>query len=495
MAELALGIVGIAGTVDVCIKFGKVLVQAYKDYGKADAVVDELSVRIQICWSRLVSQLEIVKELESGMARGQREIQSQTLRILQSKLEAATLAISKPEKYASSKRVKAIQFLGLRETLESTVAELEAWQKRFEPTWFQMIKSGPPDLDRALKKASQTEVQDRAEPVREGLKLRQAFNTSGSVKLAEKVLQELEWKAIPYCKAELAIRKEEKYFVVENVSRQTVGWRDARELASRLRDSSPFTFGMLKCKGVVQSSTDSSLKFVFGVPEGYSKVQSCRQLLLSGIVPNSLTTRLQIARQLVTAVYYVHLYEFVHKNITPETVLILERPERRTDIVVCLVGFQLFRYVEGPTNTSQADPKDSVYQHPSRMRSSKASFVMQHDIYSLGVCLLEIGLWQSLVEYDDGDFAQISNTLHATEGISEHLQPEAAMEKLVSLSRNQLRASMGDIYSKIVETCLTCLDQGNTEFGDPEDFEGEDRDEIGSRYIRKIMDTISIIRY
>ncbi|KAK2925525.1 hypothetical protein FoTM2_013891 [Fusarium oxysporum f. sp. vasinfectum] len=178
MAELALGIVGIAGTVDVCIKFGKVLVQAYKDYGQVDAVVGELSVRIQICWSRL-----------------------------------------------------AIQFLGLRETLESTVAELESWQKRFEATWFQMVKSGPQDLDMALKKASQTEVQDRAEPVREGLKLRQAFNTSGSVKLAEKVLQELEWKTIPYCKAELAIRKV-KYFVVENVSRETVGWRDARELAS-----------------------------------------------------------------------------------------------------------------------------------------------------------------------------------------------------------------------------------------------------------------------
>ncbi|KAK2668835.1 hypothetical protein RAB80_016215 [Fusarium oxysporum f. sp. vasinfectum] len=189
MAELALGIVGIAGTVDVCIKFGKVLVQAYKDYGQVDAVVGELSVRIQICWSRL------------------------------------------PEKYASSKRIKAIQFLGLRETLESTVAELESWQKRFEATWFQMVKSGPQDLDMALKKASQTEVQDRAEPVREGLKLRQAFNTSGSVKLAEKVLQELEWKTIPYCKAELAIRKV-KYFVVENVSRETVGWRDARELAS-----------------------------------------------------------------------------------------------------------------------------------------------------------------------------------------------------------------------------------------------------------------------
>ncbi|KAL5589428.1 hypothetical protein FOVSG1_011295 [Fusarium oxysporum f. sp. vasinfectum] len=65
-----------------------------------------------------------------------------------------------------------------------------------------------------------------------------------------------------------------------------------------------------------------------------------------------------------------------------------------------------------------------------------------HDIYSLGVCLLEIGLWKSLVDYDGGDVAQISNTLQATGGPSEHVQPEAVKEKPISLSRNQLRALM-----------------------------------------------------
>lgn len=119
---------------------------------------------------------------------------------------------------------------------------------------------------------------------------------------------------------------------------------------------------------------------------------------------------------------------------------------------------------------------------------------MQHDVYSLGVCLLEIGLWNSLVDYDDGGAAHTSSILQAIGGSSEHLRPEAIKEKLLSLTRNQLRASMGDIYSNIVETCLTCLDQGNTAFGNPEDFEGDDGDGIGSRYIRKIMDTISIIQ-
>ncbi|KAL5590872.1 hypothetical protein FOBRF1_014429 [Fusarium oxysporum] len=80
--------------------------------------------------------------------------------------------------------------------------------------------------------------------------------------------------------------------------------------------------------------------------------------------------------------------------------------------------------------------------HPSQMSSTRATFSMQHDIYSLGVCLLEIGLWKSLVDYDGGDVAQISNTLQATGGPSEHVQPEAVKEKPISLSRNQLRALM-----------------------------------------------------
>ncbi|KAF9776831.1 hypothetical protein IL306_004917 [Fusarium sp. DS 682] len=348
MAELALSIAGVAGTVDVCIKFGKLLVQAYKDYGLIDIVADELSVRIQICWSRIVSQLEIMKELESGMTDDQRELQLHILRILQSKLEAATIVISKPNKHESSKRIKALRFLNLRESLESTVTDLESWQKRFEPSWFQILKASPPSIDKVLRIATRTKARDREEPAREGLKFREAFDTSESVKLAEKVLENLETRSIPHCKAKLAMKqKEQKYFIIDTVSRDTVALRDARELASRLRDSNPFTFGTLKCKGLVQLSKEPSLKFVFGVPEGYSKVQTCRELLLSDSIPDSLTTRLKIARQLVTAVYYVHLYEFVHKNITPETILTLERPETGQDqMLVCLIGFQLFRYYE-----------------------------------------------------------------------------------------------------------------------------------------------------
>ncbi|ENH68002.1 hypothetical protein FOC1_g10002248 [Fusarium oxysporum f. sp. cubense race 1] len=218
MAELVLGIAGVAGTVDVCIKFGKYLVQAYKDYGQVDTLADELSVRIQVCWSRIASQLGIIKELESGMTEDQRELQSHILRILQSKLEAATVVISKPDKHGSSKRYKALHFLNLRETLESTVADLESWQKRFEPSWFQILKTGPTNIDNVLKSVARTNTRDRGEPAREGLKFREAFNNSETVKLAEKVLENLEIQAIPYCETELAIKQnEKKHFIIDTM--------------------------------------------------------------------------------------------------------------------------------------------------------------------------------------------------------------------------------------------------------------------------------------
>jgi hypothetical protein len=45
------------------------------------------------------------------------------------------------------------------------------------------------------------------------------------------------------------------------------------------------------------------------------------------------------------------------------------------------------------------DPRRWPYRHPQRWGEKvKWPFTMLHDIYSLGVVLLEIGLWQSLIK-------------------------------------------------------------------------------------------------
>ena len=46
---------------------------------------------------------------------------------------------------------------------------------------------------------------------------------------------------------------------------------------------------------------------------------------------------------------------------------------------------------------------------------------------------------------------------------------------------------MGNKYSKMVKTCLTCLDKDNADFGDEDEFTDEDGVVAGVRYIEKVL--------
>jgi hypothetical protein len=46
---------------------------------------------------------------------------------------------------------------------------------------------------------------------------------------------------------------------------------------------------------------------------------------------------------------------------------------------------------------------------------------------------------------------------------------------------------MGTRYAKIVETCFTCLDEVNVDFGDVREFQDADDILEGVRYIEKVL--------
>lgn len=95
-------------------RLGEYLVQAYKDYSQSDVKLNELSLRMEICWLRISSQLEVTKNVEGEMDEEQKGIQARILFVLHSKLHAAVVVISKPDK-ASSKTAKKLYFLTLRD--------------------------------------------------------------------------------------------------------------------------------------------------------------------------------------------------------------------------------------------------------------------------------------------------------------------------------------------------------------------------------------------
>jgi hypothetical protein len=112
---------------------------------------------------------------------------------------------------------------------------------------------------------------------------------------------------------------------------------------------------------------------------------------------------------------------------------------------------------------------------------------MQHDIYSLGVCLLEIGLWDTLVSYQEGGGIPIPGKLLGSSLRSpEFDSPSSMKDYFVGVAESKLPKQMGDIYKEIVVDCLTCLDKDNANFGDPCEFEDVDGIKVGVRYIEKV---------
>ena len=108
-----------------------------------------------------------------------------------------------------------------------------------------------------------------------------------------------------------------------------------------------------------------------------------------------------MARNLVRAVPSVHDFGFVHKNIRPEVFILLNDGSLALGTPF-LAGFEAFRKADGRTMRLGDNLwYRNLYRHSIRQGMQPSEdFVMQHDIYSVGICLLELGVFQPLIQYD-----------------------------------------------------------------------------------------------
>lgn len=175
------------------------------------------------------------------------------------------------------------------------------------------------------------------------------------------------------------------------------------------------------------------------------------------------------------SINYVHVLDFVHKNVRPETVLIFQSNTRPSQFgLLFLLGFRAFRMADSKTQRLGSSAwEEDIYQHPDRQGNNpNADYIMQHDIYSLGVCLLEIGLWESFVSNENHTHLSVDNGL--------------LKDQYISLAKEKLPIRMGEKYTRVVVNCLSCIDTTNKDFGDESEFEDNDGILIGVKYIEKV---------
>lgn len=129
-------------------------------------------------------------------------------------------------------------------------------------------------------------------------------------------------------------------------------------------------------------------------------------------------------------------------------------------------------HIAGRTEVDRNWRKD-LYRHPSQQGIITKPVCTGHEVYALGVCLLEIGLWEAMIWKDTKGYRvsetlarelntrssrgarQLKSLLGGTEGRE---GPERVRKMLSSIATRELPKLMGVGYARVVQACLECMD-------------------------------------
>lgn len=513
--------------------YGNVLMGLYHDYKDAESVVNEMMLQVEILWSRTERQLDFLRLHWDMLSKSHQRLQNRLLHTLHSKL--TDFVVSFTGIVGKGGKLKKFLFaISVKDCLATTVEELSKWQSLFDPSYFLigLISTGAShfnqnrvaehgDISRGSSLSPLTRPPSFSNPaIGEVELLRQEMDdssechTSSVFVLATAISSQT--SVIPHSSARVArLQESGKMVILDTVllrqrgeaARMMIG---VRELAQVLRTVDPVRFGLLSCHGVIKvdkadtgtvgkAKSENGLarfEFVFDVPQHLVKPQSLRKILLSPNPQATLNELLAQAKSLARSVFFIHTKRFVHKNIRPENILVFQ-DEKFETCRSYLVGFEKFR-ADRDHSMKFGDGLwyCDLYRHPERQGSQPEKyFVMQHDIYSLGVVLLEIGLRIPFVTLSDGNTALAPHQeldLHLDK--DEPGRAKRLKKTFTDLATQRLPAKMGQIYTDVVLSCLNCLDTNNEAFGDQGKLEDEDGIEVGVRYIEKVCLVFSLLK-
>lgn len=488
------------------------LIQMCHAFKHADTEIDQRVAVIENSVFRTNEQLRVIRKMDRELDESFKAMQKRLIDIFIAKLQNVLDRLSRVAERRTDDaggeqyKIKRSKYAIVKKHLDSAIDDLERWQGRFDPTWkLVILRSGGQTVDVVLSESHQEQSKPTALPKLKDMgflrRIIQGGKSSGvSVYLPANQLTGMQSQQIPYSTATVYCQDSpRRFYVVDTVdvgqpyiskSMEKAVTKSVRDLAEKLYFVDPAEstrLGLLQCRGFVKQD-ESGFRFVFRQPQDSDASWPPRSLrsMLFAASEHSLSERLNLAKQLARAVSYVHTLGFVHKNIRPETIIGFWINGRSVDLECAfLTGFGQLRAESGPTSLiGDAEWEKNLYRHPDRQGvHPEEEYVMQHDIYSLGVCLLEIGLWRSFVSYDTSKSPPRIGLLGS---LANPRSPSESKAALVQMAKKQLPSKVGNKYCDIVVNCLTCFDGDNIDFADELQSPDKTGIQIGVRYIEKV---------
>ncbi len=160
----------------------------------------------------------------------------------------------------------------------------------------------------------------------------------------------------------------------------------------------------------------------------------------------ALQDRFKLAHALASAILVFHKIGWLHRALNAFNIVFFP-PDRslpsETIRDPCIVGFMHSRPNEkNPFTQGPQDGKEfRDYQHPDYLQDANVLYRPEFDYYSLGMLLLEIGVWDSLSNIvASKSFQGLSN--------------RAFLQRLVERRMPQLQQAMGAMYTEATRACL-----------------------------------------
>ena len=237
-------------------------------------------------------------------------------------------------------------------------------------------------------------------------------------------------------------------------------------LQGRSRGAKMEYTGSLKILGWFADPLKSRYAFVYEIPQ--PSLSELTSLLGTASPPQSLLSYLQhsgdtdssnvpcledrfrLALNLVSNLLHVHAKGLTHRNINSNNIVFVnDNSGRGTESKPWKEGVIrkpfLVSWDQCAADTPAPEPEtliSNIYRPPGIERGQRSSYRSAHDVYSLGLVLLEIGMWMPLNKLWKTKYTRLD-----------------FKARLQAIYAKKLAAKCGTAYMSVVEYCLRAVDE------------------------------------
>ncbi|CAE7016478.1 hypothetical protein CFE70_010620 [Pyrenophora teres f. teres 0-1] len=208
----------------------------------------------------------------------------------------------------------------------------------------------------------------------------------------------------------------------------------------------------LSCMGYIDDSPNMRSLIIYRAPQSHpwaSNPPSLYDVISKGLTSRpSMGSRFLTARALASTLLETHASSWVHGNLQSRSVAMLPRSLSDLELSPFLVGWGVLQ----PLESTHFALEPNLYRHHDRFGRPSSEYRNEHEIYSLGVILLEVGLWRTMEKifarrlektaiFDMSQQQDLFNRVHNT-----------ILDWANSI---EIEREMGKVYSQVVLKCLT----------------------------------------